>query len=97
MAGTALDHHDGPLGRSAVGAAELHQGGLGGVGRAAPSVAAGAAVTRLVGLHAAAVPVGEVNGLDALHHPLALAASLGDTTDRAESWLDDVVDKIKTF
>ena len=83
MAGAALDHHDGPLGRSAVGAAELHQGGLGGVGRAAAAVAAGATVARLVGLHAAAVPVGEVNCLDALHHPLALAASLGDTTDRA--------------
>lgn len=76
MAGAGQDHHDRPPGGFTIGALEVHQGRLGSVGGAASAVCAGAAVTWCVGLDARAVLVGEVRGRGALHHPLALAASL---------------------
>lgn len=76
VAGTGQDDHDGPPGGFASSAAELHQGRLGPVRRAAAAVGAGAAVARLVGLDAGAVLVGEVDGRLAAHHPLAPAAYL---------------------
>lgn len=76
VAGTGQDHHDRPPGAFTVGALEVHQGRLGSVGGAAPAVCAGPAVTWFVGLDARAVLVGELHGRAALHHPLALAASL---------------------
>lgn len=76
MAGTGQDHHDWPPGAFTVGTLEVHQGRLGSVGGAASAVCAGPAVTWCVGLDAGAVFVGEVRGLAAPHHPLALAASL---------------------
>lgn len=76
MAGTGQDHHDRPSGTFTVGALEVHQGRLGSVRGAASAVCAGPAVTWFVGLDARAVLVGELHGCAALHHPLALAASL---------------------
>lgn len=76
MADAGQDDHDWPPRGFAAGAAELHQGRLGPVWRAAASVGAGAAVARLVGLDAGAVLVGKVLSRLAAHHPLAPAASL---------------------
>lgn len=76
MASTGQDHHDRPPGGFTIGTLEVHQGRLGSVGGTAASVCAGATVARLVGLDTGAVLIGEVDGFVALHHPLALAASL---------------------
>ena len=76
VAHAGKDRHDWPPGDFTIRTLEIHQSSLGSVGGAAAAVCAGATVARLVGLDAGAVLIGEVDGLVAPHHPLALAASL---------------------
>lgn len=71
MADTCQDHHDWSPGGLSLSTLELHQCGFGSVGGTAAAVCAETTEARLVGLHAGAVLISQMNGFVPPHRPLA--------------------------